>query len=122
MLDDKHKLRFFNFFRFILAKKKLFPGDGVDTTYQYKESEIDEEIERLKATEFKDLKKLEEHRNKAWGCYYIVKNKLVMSDSKIANMAKNGTMADKVKIEKYFASDWFQNCLGRIETDHATKV
>jgi hypothetical protein len=122
LLDNKHNLWFFDFIQLILAKKKLFPGDGVDATYQYKESEIDEEIERLKATEFKDLKKLEEHRNKAWGCYYVVKNRLVMSDTKIANMAKNGTMADKMKIEKYFASDWFQNCLGRIETEDATKV
>lgn len=89
---------------------------------QYKESEIDEEIERLKATEFKDLKKLEDHRNKAWGCYYIVKNRLIQSDAKLTNMSRNGTIADKIRMEKFFASDWFQNCLGRITPETGGQV
>jgi hypothetical protein len=52
----------------------------------FKESEIDEEIERMKKNEFKDLNKFQDQQNKAWGCYYLTRNKLLTEVNSIWNL------------------------------------
>lgn len=100
-------------------KRKLFPGDTGFSKFDQRT--IDEEIERLKNTEFKnEYKQIEEHRNKAWSCYYLIKAKAMDLAPTLEEIA--GSRAAMYDLQKVVVADMYSRCLARMKPEEGKEV